>query len=220
MMRIEIVKGRDISKERAKLIFAVMNLLAMEGHTALSKDKVLLEAGVNESELSKYFGDIANLKEYCQRNLFQDIREKKVLSGFSLRSGHQFGFDTVTAYLDCILFELCRNSILRNLILWSLAERGHILDEIRLYWETMFDDLFAHGSAYFKSPLIDFKMSILQHIGGMLYLFLRNSLEMGDTESESLDNWEDIIKVSEQMSMQIKAMFAEDNAFKKRAGFL
>ncbi|MNK07194.1 hypothetical protein D3C87_251050 [compost metagenome] len=219
MKRIELENGRDIPKERAKLIFAVMDLLAMEGHTALSKDRVLLVAGVSESELSKYFGGMVNLKDYCQRNLFQDIREKEVLSGFSLRSGQQFGFDTVTLYLDGILFELCRNSILRNLILWSLAERGHILDEIRLYWKTLLDDFFAYGIAYFKSPLIDFKMSILQHIGGMLYLFLRDSLAMTDIESESLGNWEAMVKVSEQMSMQIKAMFAEDKTFKKRAGF-
>ncbi len=218
MRWIEIENGGDIAKERAKLILAVIDILAIEGHTALSKERVLLVAGVNERELSKFFGEIANLKEYCQRNLLKDIREKKVLSVFSLKSGQQFGFDTVTAYLDGILFELCRNSILRNLILWSLAERGPILDEIRLYWEIMFDDLFAYGSAYFKSPLIDFKMSILQHIGGMLYLFLRDSLAM-DKDPESLDNWESMVKVSEQMSMQIKSMFAEDKAFKKRAGF-
>lgn len=218
MRWIEIENGGDIAKERAKLILAVIDILAIEGHTALSKERVLLVAGVNERELSKFFGEIANLKEYCQRNLLKDIREKKVLSVFSLKSGQQFGFDTVTAYLDGILFELCRNSILRNLILWSLAERGPILDEIRLYWKIMFDDLFAYGSAYFKSPLIDFKMSILQHIGGMLYLFLRDSLAM-DKDPESLDNWESMVKVSEQMSMQIKSMFAEDKAFKKRAGF-
>ncbi|WP_343557395.1 hypothetical protein [Sphingobacterium sp.] len=218
MRWIEIENGGDIAKERAKLILAVIDILAIEGHTALSKERVLLVAGVNERELSKFFGEIANLKEYCQRNLLKDIREKKVLSVFSLKSGQQFGFDTVTAYLDGILFELCRNSILRNLILWSLAERGPILDEIRLYWKIMFDDLFAYGSAYFKSPLIDFKMSILQHIGGMLYLFLRDSLAM-DKDPESLDNWETMVKVSEQMSMQIKSMFAEDKAFKKRAGF-
>ncbi|WP_426791911.1 hypothetical protein [Sphingobacterium sp. WOUb80] len=218
MRWIEIENGRDNAKERAKLILAVMDILAIEGHTALSKERVLLIAGVNESELYKFFGEMANLKEYCQRNLLKDIREKKVLSVFSLKSGQQFAFDTVAVYLDGILFELCRNSILRNLILWSLAERGPVLDEIRLYWKILFDDLFAYGSAYFKSPLIDFKMSILQHIGGMLYLFLRDSLAM-DIDPESLDNWETMVKVSEQMSMQIKAMFAEDKAFKKRAGF-
>ena len=217
MKRIEIEIDMDLPEDSAKLVFAALDLLAMEGHTALSEDKVLLASGLTEKELSKYFGNIASLKEYCQSSLFQLIKKKKMVLGFALKEGEQFGFDLVAEYLDRILFELCHNLMLRNLVLWSLVERGHILDSIRLCWDTLQEDLFRHGETFFKSPAIDFKMSMLQNIGGMLYLFLRET-SAADMGSESMDNWDNMVKVSQQMRMQIKTMFIEDRAFKERTG--
>ena len=215
MKRIEIVNVMNLPEDSAKLVSAAMDILAREGYIALSEDKVLLAAGVTEIELSKYFGDIANLKTYCQRKLFQAIKDKEVLLGFSLKNGERFGFDLVAEYLDHILFELCHNVMMRNLILWSMVERGDILDEIRSYWDALYEDLFRQGETFFKSPTVDFKMSILQNIGGMLYLFLRESTA-ADLRSESLDNWDNMVKVSQHMRLQIKAMFIEDKIFKDR----
>ncbi len=194
------MKNKENTKR--KLIWAVGEIIKMDGFESLSASKVARKAEVDRKLIGRYFGGLSQLIEaYVVENdywmLFTD-HIKEIIKSNSY-SGSQ---ELITSVLQNQFGYFYSEKDMQRLILWELTSNSPLMKSIHNARESMGQKFFELTDEHFKQTDVNFRAIGALLVGGIYYTVLHtiyNGGKFADLDISTEEGQKEILKAIGQI---------------------
>jgi AcrR family transcriptional regulator len=193
---------KNKEKTKRKLVWAVGEMIRLDGFDSLSASKVARKAEVDRKLIGRYFGGLQKLIEaYVMENdywiLFTD-RVNEILGSTEFPSSKEL----ITSILQNQFSYFIAEKNMQRLILWELTTSSPLMKSIHNARESLGQKLLEITDPHFKNSNVNFRAIGALIVGGIYYTILHTIYNGGtftDMDINSDDGQKEILRAIGQI---------------------